>query len=113
MDVWFSPTRRVGVLSLSGELDLPEADRVRLALQRALGAQALVVVDLAAVTFLDSTIVGVLVAAQVRARAERKELVITNAGPRIAKVFRMLGLAPLLVDSEPPRPLMRLREPAV
>jgi anti-sigma B factor antagonist len=100
VNVWFSSTRRVAVLTLSGDLDLSEADRVRLAVQRSLDAEQLVVVDLTDVSFLDSTIVGILVASQARARATRKQVVVANARPAVAKVFRMLGLAPLLVEEQ-------------
>ena len=95
MDVWFSPTRRVAAISPVGAIGLPDADRLRVALLAATPAQ-LTIVDLARVTFLDSTAAGVLVAAAVRARACRRQLLVANAQGRPLEVLTMLGATDIL-----------------
>lgn len=83
---------RVVVVSPYGELDIADAPALRAALLAACGrASGLVVLDLAAVTFLDSTILGVLVAARKRLQSDCR-LVVVNAGPRVLKVMRLTGL---------------------
>jgi anti-anti-sigma factor len=68
------------VVSLAGELDLYNADEVRRGLADAIGTgKGRVVVDLAAVDFLDSTALGAFVEA--RAKGDRTEILL--AGPRL------------------------------
>ncbi len=68
------------VIALAGELDLYNADEVRVALAEAIeGGADRVVVDLAAVEFVDSTALGVLVEARSRLGRDRLRL----AAPRL------------------------------
>jgi stage II sporulation protein AA (anti-sigma F factor antagonist) len=113
MDVWFSATQRTAVVALTGELDLARADALRHALLRAQDAHALVVVDLAAVTFLDSTVVGVLVAAARRCREAGLQLVVAHAQGMPRKVLGVLGATFLLAPSQARRDVALRAEAAL
>lgn len=82
------------VVVVSGEIDVSTAPTLRAHLD-ALPSGAQVIVDLSEVTFLDSTGLGVLVAARRRARATAPlgevHLVVTR--PRVAKVLEVTGLS--------------------
>ena len=82
------------VVEVAGELDLHSAPQLRAELARAVenGAAPHIVVDLAGVTFLDSTGVGVLVGALKRAREADGALHFCNAQPRVRRVFEITGL---------------------
>jgi anti-sigma B factor antagonist len=81
------------IVSVSGELDLYTAPRLEAELSRstAEGRRA-VVVDLAAATFIDSTVLGVLLAAQGRAHKAGGTLTLVSDDPRILRVFELTGL---------------------
>lgn len=71
----------VAVLTLSGELDLVTAPRVERAVHAALSAETRqVLIDLAAVTYLDSAGLGVLLRAQRLAAAAGVPLWVTGVG---------------------------------
>lgn len=94
-DVGASLTVVDGGLVVAGELDLRSVDAVRHAL-RALAddvTPAEVRLDLAGVTFIDSTTVGVLVvtARQLAARGQR--LVVARRSPAVERVLDVLGLS--------------------
>ena len=57
----------------------------------------LVVIDLNAVTFLDSTALSAVIAVHKRQREHGGRLIVSNANPRLAKIFGMTGL-PDLID---------------
>ncbi len=84
----------VALVEVSGELDLHSAPQLRAELGRALenNASPRIVVDLAGVTFLDSTGVGVLVGALKRAREAQGALLICGAQTRVRRVFQITGL---------------------
>ena len=50
------------------------------------------VIDLAAVSFLDSSALSAIVAVRKRQREHGGEVVVVNAAPRLVKVFQMTGL---------------------
>ena len=76
---------------LDGERDLYNADEVRKALATSVEAQpARVVVDLGAVEFLDSTILGALVEA--RSTLGDGRLVLAAPGPVIRRALEVSGL---------------------
>jgi anti-sigma B factor antagonist len=52
----------------------------------------LLVIDLGAVTFLDSTALTAIVIAYKRQREHGGRLVVTNASPLVARAFRLTGL---------------------
>jgi stage II sporulation protein AA (anti-sigma F factor antagonist) len=93
--VQHSPTGRVAVLALHGEVDITRADSLRRTLLDLIGAP-LIVVDLAGVTFLDSTVLGVLVGAARRAEVEGGRLIVLNEAGLAARVLQVSGLRRVL-----------------
>jgi anti-anti-sigma factor len=83
------------VVRLRGEIDLVSVPALRDELL-AMTGKASVVVDLAAVTFLDATGVGVLVGAHKRLANQGGRLVLVNPPPAIARVLQLAGVAHLL-----------------
>jgi anti-anti-sigma factor len=74
------------VVPLSGELDLSRAEQLRRVLMDACQqTTGVVVVDLADVSFLDSTVIGVLVAAAKRLRADGHRIALVNVAPAPAR----------------------------
>lgn len=84
---------RVALVSVSGELDLYVERELREALEAAdlLGVPA-IVVDLSGVSFLDSTICGILVGEAKRRRRDRGELVLVSNGARTSRVLEVAGI---------------------
>lgn len=93
----------VVVLSPTGELDLATSTALRDALAEACDQGLVVVVDLAEVTFVDSTALGVLVGAARRLQAGGCHLTVRNASGRVHTVLVMTGLDRLF-DVEQARP---------
>ena len=96
----------VVVLSLHGDADLHAAPELRERLNAAIdGQSSAVVVDLSDVSFLDSTVLGVLVGGMKRLRATRRPLRL--AAPRadvrrlleITLLDRVLGVDPTREDA--------------
>lgn len=80
------------IVSLAGELDLYNAEDVRAALLEACAAEpALLVVDLAEVTFIDSTALGVLIEGRSRV-AERGAFRLAAAGLETRRALEVSGL---------------------
>jgi anti-sigma B factor antagonist len=88
-------TERQGtlVLRVEGEVDVSTAPELR---QRLLSladrGHTLAVVDLSAVSFVDSTALGVLVSGVKRLRAAGGDLRLVITEPRVSKVFEITGL---------------------
>lgn len=102
-----SVERRDGhaVLHLTGELDVGGAPRVREALMAAIEAgERHVVVDCSGLDFLDSTGIGVLVAARTRARAAGGSLLLTGAPPALERLLAVTGVDSLFRLEPPGRP---------
>jgi len=99
MQVWFSDTLRVATITPQGELDLTRCDELRAALLKA-GMSRLVLLDASHVTFLDSSAVGVIVAAHHRLRACAGDLLVVNAGRGPRRVLELLGLHSLLASTD-------------
>ena len=83
------------VVTLLGEHDIATSAEVRRALADVRGVP-LVVVELADCTFMDSTVMGVLVSASRRAAAAGGRLVAVNADGIVAKALQITGIADLL-----------------
>ncbi len=89
----------VPVLHLEGEFDIdtvPELDRF---LRRRLGPlyeRRHLVMDLAGVTFVDSSFIGFLVGLVSRQRQARRELVLARPAGRVRAVLAMVGLPNLV-----------------
>jgi anti-anti-sigma factor len=85
--------RHIALLSVSGELDLyVEADLSRAVDDAEAVRVATVVIDLSGVTFLDSTICGILVARAKRLQDSRRELVLISNDPRTTGVLELAGI---------------------
>jgi anti-sigma B factor antagonist len=87
VDVAAGPTIRV-----SGELDIYSAPRLRSVIEEAsLVAPGSIVVDLSAVTFMDSSALGTLIAADGELRARQCRLILARPGERVWKVLEITG----------------------
>ena len=87
------------VIALPGESDAFAAPRVRSDLATALGTEAPLVVDLTRTTFIDSTIVGVLLEGLADCEKLERPLLLLlpdDAAPEVHRMFEITGLASLL-----------------
>jgi anti-sigma B factor antagonist len=88
------------VVCPEGELDLAVADAFRTVLQDALRtAHRAVQIDLAAVTFIDSTALAVLVDAWRQAEERGVTLCVLHPAPNVRRVLDITGLDRLLYPS--------------
>ncbi|MFI5910104.1 STAS domain-containing protein [Dactylosporangium sp. NPDC051541] len=81
-----------GVVRAEGELDVGNAPELRVAVNAALDAHPTLVVDLTAVTFMDSVSLGVLIGAYNRAREAGGAFVVVCTDERVGRIFRITGL---------------------
>lgn len=88
----------VATLAVSGEVDIAAAEDFVTAAMSCLEdpAAATLRVDLAAVSFLDSSGLGALVRARNHAQTLDKAVVVANVGESVMKVFTITGLAGVL-----------------
>lgn len=102
IDVRRTPDRIV--LRLSGELDLARAPLLQGELESTeLTTAAMVVLDLQALEFIDSTGLRVLLTAHERARAHGQEFAITQGSPqvqRLLSISRIDELLPIIDSAE-------------
>jgi anti-sigma B factor antagonist len=87
------------VVELRGESDAYTAPRIRSDLQGALGATAPVLVDLSQATFIDSTIVGILLESLASSEKLERPLLLLlpdDCAPEVHRLFELTGLASLL-----------------
>jgi anti-sigma B factor antagonist len=81
------------VVALVGELDLTQADRVSDELLRVEASDARrIVLDLSGLDFIDSTGVRLMIAADLRARANGNRLTLLRATMPVQRVFELTGL---------------------
>jgi anti-sigma B factor antagonist len=87
------------VITLPGESDAYVAPRVRSDLANALGGEAPLVIDLSQSTFIDSTIVGVLLEGLADYEKQERPLLLLlpdDCAPEVHRLFELTGLASLL-----------------
>jgi anti-sigma B factor antagonist len=87
------------VITLRGESDAYVAPRIRSDLAAALGADAPLVVDLTQATFIDSTIVGILLESLADCEKRERPLLLLlpeDAAPEVHRLFEITGLNALL-----------------
>ena len=87
------------VITLHGESDAYVAPRIRSDLATALGAEAPLVVDLTRATFIDSTIVGILLESLADCEKLERPLLLLlpeDAAPEIHRLFEITGLRAVL-----------------
>jgi len=95
-----APADGVVLVAVHGEHDIASAPGLRTAIEEAFARSQHVVVDLTSSTFVDSTVLGVLLSA--RGRAEEEELgyavVLEPAGgdPAVRRILEVTGLDALL-----------------
>jgi anti-sigma B factor antagonist len=81
------------VIAVDGELDLSAAPELRDAIGAAIGRGATtVVVDLNEVTFIDSTAIGVLLAARQRLLRSGGSLEVVCTEPNVVRVLEIVGM---------------------
>ncbi|MDT4893318.1 MAG: hypothetical protein QOE97_2353 [Pseudonocardiales bacterium] len=85
----------ITVLVLTGEIGLESSDELTTAGLDAIaaGSAEQIVIDLAGVTFIDSTGLGALVVIRKAALAAGRRIGVSNLPPRIAKLLAITGLA--------------------
>lgn len=102
-DVGSDRSDGIVVLRLYGELDMATATELRRALAEAIGCEPSVVVDLADLSFIDSTGIGVLVGASRLAEDAGCSFVLRSPSRSVRKALRLTG-----VDQ-----VMRIEAPAL
>ncbi len=86
------------VLALGGELDVVSAPALEQHLEEVLAEpHARVMLDLNALSFVDSAGVSVLIKAKQRAESEGRTLVLRRPTEQVERVFALVGLANWLV----------------
>jgi len=93
------PETGFAVIPLTGESDAYVAPRIRSDFAAALGSDAPVVVDLTQATFIDSTIVGVLLEGLADCEKRERPLLLLlpeDAAPEVHRLFEITGLSSLL-----------------
>jgi anti-sigma B factor antagonist len=87
------PDGRVAVIRLDGRLNLVAAPRLRTAIEEVVDRGGThVVVDLAAVTFMDSSGLGALIAALKKARQAQGDLRIAGVNEQVGTVLQLTNL---------------------
>ncbi len=102
VEVVRSSTQRVAVVSPVGEHDLATADQLRTVLQETVADAELVVLDFARTTFVESTVLGVIVAGWRRRRERGQRLLGVNAHGIVARALDITGVDGLLHLAEGP-----------
>src|SRR5215213_6040089 len=94
-----APNAGFSVIRLLGEVDAYVAPRVRDDLSAAIGTDAPVLIDLSDATFVDSTIVGVMLESLKRCQDLQRHFVLLlpdDAAPQVHRLFDLTGLERLL-----------------
>lgn len=89
-------------VTVAGEVDVDTAPRLTTALLAAVRTAQHVVVDLTAVTFMDSQGLAALVRARREAEARGGTVSLTGVTPRIRKLLRITGLDVAFPEPEAP-----------
>jgi anti-sigma B factor antagonist len=88
-------------VEVAGEVDIDTAPRMRRALDAALAEADQVVVDLGAVTFLDSAGLSVLIATQRKADAAGVTLRLQHVGSSVLRLLDLTGMTSLFAITPP------------
>ncbi len=93
LNITTNPNPERYVLSVAGEIDISNADKLRNAIDLALEQPTeRVELDFAQVDYIDSTGIGVLVGAAHHAEEHGKGLSISQAQPNVVRVVQLLGV---------------------
>jgi anti-sigma B factor antagonist len=92
------------VLSVHGEVDVATAPALREAIVRAVDRRpARVVIDLADVSFMDSSALGVLVSGYKYAQGAGIAVLLSSPGPAVYRLLRTSGMIEIFGILDPPR----------
>lgn len=80
------------LIELAGEVDLAAIDRLGAAIGRGDGHR-LVLLDLARCEFIDSSVIGMIILANLRMEKEGRRLALLGPGIEVMRVLKMSGLA--------------------
>ncbi|GAA1602989.1 STAS domain-containing protein [Actinoplanes couchii] len=84
---------RTTTLELTGEIDISTVESVRMTLLRAVTAHPhRIIVNMAAVSFIDSTGLGALIAAFQRARDAHIDFTLAEPSPQVRQILILSGL---------------------
>ncbi|MDQ1402655.1 MAG: anti-sigma factor antagonist [Actinomycetota bacterium] len=101
LEVVIEPSRDLGgtrVIAVSGEADLSSCEPLRQALDEVIGGGAnRVELDFTHLDFIDSTGIGVLVAALKRMQAKGGEIALRSPGASVRRVLDITGLGSLFL----------------
>ncbi|SCL32766.1 anti-sigma B factor antagonist [Micromonospora rhizosphaerae] len=100
---WRSKTtvrNRTAVVTLFGELDIAGAGELRDVLHAAIARATQVQVDMARVTFIDSTVLTTFVNAHHRAADASVSFAVVNPAGHVRRVLTMTGILSLLTSPE-------------
>ena len=92
------------LVQVSGELDIASSQRLEQVLSQ-LQDDALVIVDLRAVSFIDSTALAVLVRAHQRASDQGRRLGLVHAEGQVSRLLSLTGLEHELLLADSPEQL--------
>ena len=91
------------VLAVQGEVDVATAPALREAIVRAVdGRPARVVIDLGAVSFLDSSALGVLISGYKYALGAGVPVLLSKPGPGVYRLLRTSGMVEIFEILDPP-----------
>jgi anti-anti-sigma factor len=82
----------VHTIALIGELDLATAPEAEKQLTRAESDASSILLDLSGLTFIDSTGIRMIVAADARSRANSHSLTLLRGSPAVQRVFEISGI---------------------
>lgn len=90
----FSQTGSTAIIGLQGELDLHVIETVGGSIRDAVAGTAVtvIVIDLAKVTFIDSSVLGLLVKLQGETGSRGQHLLLANVPPMVSRVLSVSGL---------------------
>ncbi|MEV0882124.1 STAS domain-containing protein [Micromonospora echinofusca] len=92
------------VVALSGEIDMSGADRLDDLLHETIAQAATAEVDLAGLTFIDSTVLSILVGAYHDAADRGVDLTLVNAAGQVRRVLDMTGIMQMFGRRADPPP---------
>lgn len=92
-------TRTPCLVIICGEIDIATTGNLRDALTTALTRGPHIEADLSAVTFMDASGIGVLIAAQLDATASGGSLTLRNPSRAVLRLVEILGLDEVLPES--------------
>jgi anti-sigma B factor antagonist len=93
-------------VNAAGEIDIASSKQLERTLDAALEAAMVTVLDLTALTFIDSAGIHVIVNAAARARRESRKLMVMRGPAQVDRVFKLTRACDSveIVDHAPPKP---------